>query len=550
LTCEEAPTVLSQMAKAKTISAPMSKPISVTVLSTAASICAHLLALAVPLALLQTYDRILPNESYSTTFVLALGVSIAIVLEALLRYGRSVLFAYVGEVFEGRMTLAELDHLMRANGKAVQDYGAPALSDAVRAVGLVRDFWSGSAAAALHELPFLVIYIALIAYIASWLALVPIVLTIVALIAALVVTRASESTMHELEAAEAERRNLAWGIFGGLVEVKAMAAEPMLTRRYRDVAARVMTAEARLDNQLDLIRENGSLLAQISVVAVVTLGAFMVVDGHLTTGGLAACTLLAGRSIGPAMGAFVYLSRLSYRREAERKIDTVLSLPQAPLWTSSGGRQFRGGDIGLSGTALRDGPATVPHGNVVRVDAADPLAATALLEAVTRLDEQPGVHITYDGLPGTAFENRSFGNAVAMVGCRTSMISGTLLDNMTLFSPQYNAAAIGLMQRLGLNAFVDGLKQGLMTMVGPAGAEIVSPGIAVRIGLIRALVRRPAVLCLDEVGVALDLDGTRRLVESLKEIKGQTTIFLVSQDPSLLQIVDQTIRVRGGEEPI
>jgi ATP-binding cassette subfamily C protein LapB len=538
---EEAPTVLGEVAEAK--------PMSVTVLSTAASICAHLLALALPLALLQTYDRILPNEAYSTTFVLALGVSIAIVLEALLRYGRSVLFAYIGEAFEGRMTLREVDHLMRANGKAVHEYGVPALSDALRAVSQVRDFWSGSAAAALHELPFLVIYIALIAYIASWLALIPIVLTIVALIAALLVTRATSGTMRELETAEAERRNLAWGIFGGLVEVKAMAAEPMLTRRYRDVVARVMTAEARLEDQLALIRENGALLAQIATIAVVTFGAFMVVSGHLTTGGLAACTLLAGRSIGPAMGAFVYLSRLGYRREAERKIENVLSLPQAPLWKSSGERIFRGGEIGLSGTALRDGPVAIPQGKVVHVDAIDPFAGTALLEAVTRLDEQLDVHVTYDGQPGTAFDNRSLRDSVALVSCRTNMISGTLLDNMTLFSPQYNADAIGLMQRLGLNAFVDGLKQGLMTMVGPAGAEIVSPGIAVRLGLIRALVRRPAVLCLDEVGVALDLDGMRRLVDSLKEIKGQTTIFLVSQNPSLLQIVDQTVRLRGGEQP-
>ncbi len=150
------------------------------------------------------------------------------------------------------------------------------------------------------------------------------------------------------------------------------------------------------------------------------------------------------------------------------------------------------------------------------------------------------------GCLGPAFESRSLRDAITMVAARTDMISGTLLDNMTLFSPQHNADAIRLMQRLGLNVFVDGLKQGLMTVVGPAGPEIVSPGIAARIGLIRALVRRPAILCLDHVGGALDLDGMRRLVESLNEIKGHTTIFLVSQDPTLLGIVDQTIRVRGG----
>ncbi len=525
------------------------KPMSVTVLTTAASICAHLLALALPLALLQTYDRILPNAAYSTTFVLAVGVSIAIVLEALLRYGRSALFAYIGEAFETRMTLLELDHLMRVSGKAVHQHGVPALSDAIRAVAQVRDFWSGSAAAALHELPFLAIYIALIAYIATWLALVPIVLTIVALIAALLVTRASTSTMRELEAAEADRRSLAWGIFAGLVEVKAMAAEPVLTSRYRDAVARVMTADTRMENQLALIRENGALLAQLATIAVVTLGAFMVVAGNLTTGGLAACTLLAGRSIGPAMGAFVYLNRRGFRREAERKIEDVLSLPEAPLWKLGAGRIFHGGEVGLSGAALRDGPVAIPPGNVVHVDAIDSLAATALLESVARLDDSIGVQVTYDGMPGGAFETRSLRDGITMVSARTEMINGTLLDNMTLFSPQFTSDAIRLMQRLGLNTFIDGLSRGIMTMVGPAGAEIVSPGIAVRIGLIRALVRRPAILCLDEVGGALDLDGTRRLLEILKEIKGQTTIFLVSQDPTLLQIVDQTIRLRGGGTP-
>ncbi len=69
------------------------KPPSVNVLAVMASICAHLLSLALPLALLHIYDRILPNQAYGTTVILALGISVAIVLEAFLRYGRAVLFA-------------------------------------------------------------------------------------------------------------------------------------------------------------------------------------------------------------------------------------------------------------------------------------------------------------------------------------------------------------------------------------------------------------------------------------------------------------------------
>ncbi len=123
--------------------------------------------------MLQTYDRILPNQAYGTTLVLALGVTVAIVLEAVVRYTRAVLFAYVGSAFEAEMTVRVLEHVMRADSKAFHQLSIPDLSDAIRASGEVRDFWSGNAAVALHELPFAVIYIALIAYIGGWLALDP-----------------------------------------------------------------------------------------------------------------------------------------------------------------------------------------------------------------------------------------------------------------------------------------------------------------------------------------------------------------------------------------
>ncbi len=110
------------------------KPPGAITLSVAASITSHMLSLALPLALLQTYDRILPNEAYGTTAVLALGVNIAIVLGAVLRYARSLLFAYVGSEFESEMTVRVLDHVMRADSKAFHKLSMPDLSNARRAV--------------------------------------------------------------------------------------------------------------------------------------------------------------------------------------------------------------------------------------------------------------------------------------------------------------------------------------------------------------------------------------------------------------------------------
>ncbi len=525
----------------------LKKPSGATALSAAASVASHLLALALPLALLQTYDRILPNQAYSTTFVLAAVVIVAIVLEAVLRYARSVLLAHVASVFESQITVRLLRRVLRADSKAYRQLSIPDLSYAVRGVGEVREFWSGSAAVALHELPFALIYIVLIAYIGSWLALIPLGLTILALIAAIVAARSTAMTLRDVEKAQLARRKLGWGIFLGIVEAKAMAAETLLTHRYRDAVTPVMDATARMESQMALLSENGALLAQLSTIGILTAGAFMVVAGELTIGGLAACTLLAGRSVGPVTSALLYLSRRGHRLEAERRINKVLSLPEAPVWAGESAgerRQFTGGTIVLSGQALHrhGGSVSISQGTFVRLDVPNSPVATMTLWTVARLEDSLGLAITFDGRPSGAYDPQSFREGVTMASSRGELIQGTLLDNLTLFGRRYEAAAIKLSERLGLSVFIDGLHQGFMTPVGPGGVDV-SPGIAARIGLIRALVRQPLVLCLDNADGSLDLAGVRHLCEFLKELKGRTTVFIVSSAPALLHLADVEIRV-------
>jgi ABC-type bacteriocin/lantibiotic exporter with double-glycine peptidase domain len=532
----------------------LEKPRGALALGVAASIASHLLALAIPLALLQTYDRILPNQAYGTTFVLAVGVTVAIVLEAILRYARAVLFAHIGSAFETQMTVRVLDRVLRADSKALHRLSIPELNYAVRGVAEVRDFWSGNAAVALHELPFALIYIVLIAYIGTWLALIPLAFTILALIVAVVVSRSMAGALRDVEAAQLERRKLGWGIFLGIVEAKAMAAETLLTRRYRDAVAPVMDATARIENQTAVLTENGALLAQLSTIGILTAGAFMVVGGSLTVGGLAACTLLAGRSVSPATGALLYLSRRGQRLEAEARITKVLELPLAPVWAGDGSgetRHFSGGTIVLSGQALHrnGGSVSIPQGTFVHLDVPNSPVSTMTLGTIARLEESLGLSVTFDGRPSSAYDPQSFRQGVTLAGARGDLVRGTLLDNLTLFSPRYEAAAIELCERLGLGVFIDGLRQGFMTPVGPGGANIVSSGIAARIGLVRALVRQPLVLCLDNADHSLDLEGVRRLCDVLKDLKGRTTVFIVSSAPALLQLADVRYRVDRRKTP-
>jgi ABC-type protease/lipase transport system fused ATPase/permease subunit len=113
------------------------------------------LALALPLALLQIYDRILPSQSYGTTVMLVIGVATAIICEALLRYGRMSLFARYAARYAARyeaQTLFDVfKRLLRTDIDKVERMGIASVMDSVRAVSTVRDWWSGSAAVGLYE---------------------------------------------------------------------------------------------------------------------------------------------------------------------------------------------------------------------------------------------------------------------------------------------------------------------------------------------------------------------------------------------------------------
>lgn len=147
----------------------------------AISLVIHLLALALALALalplslslLQIYDRILPSQSFGTAVFLVVGVGIAIMLEAMLRYGRTALFAHIAAKYESEFTTKIFDHLLKADINAVEKLGTASVIDGVRSVAQVRDIWSGSAASAFYEVPFVFVYIGLIAYIGGWLAIIP-----------------------------------------------------------------------------------------------------------------------------------------------------------------------------------------------------------------------------------------------------------------------------------------------------------------------------------------------------------------------------------------
>ncbi|WP_047393673.1 ABC transporter transmembrane domain-containing protein [Chitinibacter sp. ZOR0017] len=509
-----------------------------------ASVVIHTLGLALPLALLQIYDRILPAQAYGTATFLVLGVALAIVLEALLRFGRSALFANLGMRYEVQTTLELCQRLQSAPIAQLERIGTAQTHEALRSVQQVRDFWSGAAAVALYEVPFALLYIGLIAYLGGWLAAIPLLLFILAIGLAGYRAKQIQRYAAATAAQEAVRNDFLWTAFTALPYVKSIAAEYRIAMRWRQKNADYFAANAALEAQSGAVRENAILIGQLSTILVVTLGAVLVLQGQLTTGALAACSMLAGRSIGPAMASLGFWAQWSRTGEAQSQVDQLLALPPQ---SSQDGVEIRpkGSDqIELIAPAYLSIPLALPAGQVIAVKSNDPVRASDFLHAVASLVSTPN---SSSQTLATTASSVSPVAMVAMAGRQVALVPGTIRDNLLLFDESRQAQLSELMQALDFDAALKSFALGLHTPIGAVGAETLNQGIVQRIGVLRALLQQPRLLLLDHAAIGIDLGGLKQLADYLAKQAHGTTVLLVSNQPELLAVAQQIITLDNAE---
>lgn len=136
-----------------------------------ASTFINVLALALPLTLLQVYDRIIPNDAQETLSLLVIGVGVALAFDAILKLARSYVSGWMAARFEHLAGCNAIERLMRSPIVDYERQGAGVHLERMNALGVLKDFYAGQAVLAVCDLPFAVIYLAAVYYLAGHLVL-------------------------------------------------------------------------------------------------------------------------------------------------------------------------------------------------------------------------------------------------------------------------------------------------------------------------------------------------------------------------------------------
>jgi ATP-binding cassette subfamily C protein LapB len=522
-----------------------------------ATVMVNILALASPLFIMNVYDRVVPNNAFDTLWALALGVFIAYLFDFLLRNLRGYFADVAGKNADviiasklmQQMTSMRLDHKPESAGT---------LANNLREFESLREFFSSTTLMALVDMPFIFLFVALIAYIAGPLAFAPLVavplVVLVGYLLQIPFQRIIEKSFRE----GAQKNALLVEAITGMETIKTSMAEGQIQKRWEEVIGlnAKSTSRARALSNFSVSFSQWS--AQLVSVAIIIGGVYLIAEGELTLGGLIACNILVGRAMAPLGAVAAMLTRLQQSRMALKSLDLLMRQPnERPV-----GREFIQAQNLRASISFEDVHFQYPNSQIpalngvyLSIKAGEKVAIlgrtgsgkSTLGRLCMGLYEPQKGSVKLDGIDLRQLHVADLRSYIGYVSQDNYLFYGSIRDNIAFGAPYVDGPAILSAANLaGVTDFVKGHPSGFDWQVGERGMNL-SGGQRQAVTIARALLLDPQILVLDEPTSAMDNNAEALLRQRLLETLEDKTLLLFTHRTSLLHLVDRVVVMDAGK---
>jgi len=523
-----------------------------------ASLSLNLLTLALPLVILQVYDKIIPNEASSTFALMVAGLCVVVILDFVLRSIRSYITNWESARFEHAISGRAVEKLLNADIEAFEQTPPGTHMDRVSAIEQLRDFHSGQGLIAISDLPFVVIFLAIIYLISSEMVYAPLVVVAIATVFAMFLGFRLESVVRRRSHLDDQRYNFVFQVLNGVHTIKGLGLEAQMTRRYEALLRPLASAVQKEAFLATAGRALGPVFSAVAMFSVAAFGSQKVIAGDLTSGSLVACTLLAGRAVQPLIrmiGVWVQSQNLKL---AEERLDELLALPQeGPAHPTSESMHELEGDFTLEDVTVHRGRPEWPllsnvdlkiyAGEIVAVTGPLGGGKSAFLEMFAGFIRPDGGKLLIDGIDSVEIDFKHLRQQIGYVGQNGVLYRGSILDNVTKFRGRAHlGSALKVANEIGLDRDLATMPKGLRTIVGDAASESLAGSVQQMISLVRVFSGEPKLILLDEANSALDMDADTRLRRMIEDKRSYSTVIMVTSRPSMIRIADKVLKVDRG----
>ncbi|WP_230163946.1 type I secretion system permease/ATPase, partial [Pseudomonas mediterranea] len=521
-----------------------------------ASLLINLLGLMVPLFVMQTYDRVVPNQATSTLWVLAVGLLIGTGFELVLRVVRAHLLDSAGKKTDVILSATLFERITGMAMKA-RPVTIGGFAQSIHDFQGLREFLTAVTLTSLIDLPFAVLMLLVIGLLGGWLVVIPVVAFPITVIFALIIQMRLRDTVQKSLALGAQRQALLIETLGGLETLKACSAESERQHQWESTHGALTRLDSHARN-LSALATNGTLfLQQLAGMTTIVAGVYSIIAGNLSVGALVASYMLGSRVLAPLGQIAGLITRYQQAQLTMRSTDALMALPQErdarqrPLDRTQlqgaldvHGVTFHYND--QSTPALSNASFKLKAGERVGIIGRSGSGKSTLARLLMGFYEPQEGQLLLDGLDLRQLDIADLRQQIGYVAHDLPLLAGSLRDNLTLGARYISdARMLEVAELTGVGELARQHPQGFDRPVGERG-QLLSGGQRQAVLLARALLLDPPILLLDEPTSAMDNSSEDTLRQKLHtHIQGKT-LLLVTHRTSMLSLVDRLVVLDNG----
>ncbi|MGE7989818.1 type I secretion system permease/ATPase [Pseudomonas sp. NPDC089554] len=522
-----------------------------------ASLLINLLGLMVPLFVMQTYDRVVPNQALSTLWVLVIGLFIGTAFEMILRMVRAHLLDQAGKKTDLILSATLFERITGMAMKA-RPASVGGFAQSIHDFQGLREFLTAVTLTSIIDLPFVALMLLVIGLLGGWLVVIPLVAFPLAVGVALFIQVRLRDTVQKSLSLGAVRQALLIETLGGLETLKACNAESERQYQWEHTNGAIARLDAHARN-LSALASNGTLfIQQFCGMATIVAGVYSIIAGSLSVGALVACYMLGSRVLAPLGQIAGLITRYQQAQLTMRSTDALMSLPQERQSQQQGLEHTAlHGGVTIShvtfrypaqtNAALNDVNLTIKPGERIGIIGRSGSGKSTLARLLMGFHHPDEGQVLLDNLDLRQLDIADLRTQLGYVAHDLPLLAGSLRDNLTLGARHVSDAR--MLEMAELTNAIELARQHPQGFDRPLGERgmLLSGGQRQAVLLARALLLEPPILILDEPTSHMDNSSEEQLRQRLAAWVPGKTLLLVTHRSSMLSLVDRLVVLDNGK---
>jgi ATP-binding cassette subfamily C protein LapB len=421
----------------------------------------------------------------------------------------------------------------------------------------IRSFLTNATMAAIIDIPFAIIFLAVIAYIGGTIVLIPIITMLLILTYAFFIKKPLRASIESTHEASAKKSSILIETLNNIETLKTLGTLNQVQWKWEESTGEIATKSLKSRMLSASIPTITQLLIQLNTVMIIIYGVYLIQEFELSMGGLIAIVILTGRTLAPMGQVAALMTNYEDTKTSYETLNDIISQPsERPSGKKfverpdfSGHIEFVDVTFSYPNTdvpALKNVSFVINPGEKVAIIGRIGSGKSTIAKLILGLYEPDSGQILIDGIDIKQIDPADLRKHMSYVSQDVMLFRGTVKDNITYRATHASdAAMIRAAQISGTAEFIKKHPKGYEMPIGERGQGL-SGGQKQSIGIARAFLLDSPIMLMDEPSNAMDQITEAKLLNSLEKNLKNKTSLIVTQKMTLLKIVDRVIVMNEG----